>query len=222
VNRAISRLFLGVPAILAVAAAVVGADQAPGIASQRIGDSATQVFGLKTVQAAIHPTPKTWLVTGSAPDPQLDGLNDLVIGGAVLTDGTWRVRLLQSYPISFGCTNSIAAKLVPGSRAIVTNCLNGGSDGQSFFTVSGVQPGPKIPVVMLANTCGQTHAAARGSDLVVSSAELSGGGKPPPSQPTFVFRWSGSGRSGGLTLLPSDPPDFKKYCTPPDDYFPNA
>jgi hypothetical protein len=214
-------MILGFLAILILTAAVVGADQAPSGTSQPTHGYARQLFGLRTLQEEIEPTPTTLLVTGTAPDPQLGGESDLVIGGAELIHGTWWVRLLQSYPISFGCTSSVATKLIPGGPAIVTNCLNGGSDGESFFTVSGIQPGPEVPVVMLAFTCGQTQAAARGGNLVVKSSGLSGGGgEPVPSQPTFQFRWQGSGILGGLIL--SSGPHFKRYCTLPDDYFPNA
>jgi hypothetical protein len=184
--------------------------------------SIKQLFGLHQLLKFVHPNRTSLVAIGSAPSPggapagaMFD--DELVIGGAVLQDGQWWVRSLQEYGI-FGygpsaCSIELARRLVPGGPVIVSQCLNGGTDGLGFVVVAGRPKGYTFPVVLLAITCGGTSAKVDGTKLVVSTeGPQPGAAYAGAKQPTFVFTWqSGTLRTPRL--------DVYKYCTSPDEYF---
>jgi hypothetical protein len=186
--------------------------------------SMKQLFGFHQLLEFVYPDRTSLVAVGSAPAPGgLTGLpfdGELVVGGAILQNGKWWVRSLEDYGIAGygpqGCNTQLARSLVPGGPVIVAQCLNGGTDGQSFVAVAGRPKGYAFPVVLLAVTCGGTSAKVEGARLVVFTEGLkSGAAYPGAKQPTFVFTW----QSG---VLWTSGAGFSKYCTSPNDYFQEA
>lgn len=174
------------------------------------------LFGMRYVLAVAYPKADTMVVAGTAPDPVGQPYQTaLIVGGALLLKHQWEVRLLESYYISDpeACDHETSAQLVLGGPSLMVQCLNGGSDAQSFIAVIARPPGYAWPVVLLATTCGQTRATINGRELIVRTAGLrSGAAYPGSAQPTFVFKWM----NGAFW---TQNPRFSRYCTAPDDYF---
>lgn len=149
------------------------------------GDQAAALFGFDHTIADLMPRPGQWVAVGTRGD-------DVWVGGAVLTGASWHVRQLASKgPLAVfgGCNTQTVDDLVPGSRALVLNCIDGGTARIGSVVVAGSPPTGE-PGSILAVSCGVTHAEAVGGALEVSSAEPKGGAIwPSPEQPTFRLRW---------------------------------
>jgi hypothetical protein len=161
--------------------------------------SAAELFGTKTLIAQVHPHHKEWLVAGLAcPQPATTcSVPDVVLGGAVLQQGDWRVRLLIRLATSYQsapdpCVAQLTDNIVPEEDVIVVGCLDGGSDAESFVAVLGFNPGGSLPQLLLSLDCGSTRWKVRGSSLIIeSSGLLSGPITSPVSHPNVIVTWQG-------------------------------
>jgi len=161
--------------------------------------SAAELFGTKTLIAQVHPHPTDWLVAGLT-CPQAGttcSIPDLVLAGALLQQGEWRVRLLIRLTTSYQaapdpCSAQLTDKLVPEEDVIVVGCFDGGSDAESFVAVLGFNPGGSLPQLLLLLDCGATRWKIRGSSLIIeSSGPLSGPITRSASHPNVIITWQG-------------------------------
>jgi hypothetical protein len=145
----------------------------------------------------------------------------LVLGGADLDQGEWRVRLLIRYytalsPAPDPCRAQRSKQLVPGETVIIVGCFNGGSDGESFVAVLGFHPGLALPEVLLSADCGDTDWQLHGNRLIILSSDLKSGAAYPGSpHPDISITWSGEGAFGSLSPRTNgDFSNFMTFCRP--------
>jgi hypothetical protein len=146
-------------------------------------------------------------------------LPDLVLGGAVVTRGQWRARLLiRFYTSLFGapdpCHAQSSDELVPEEAVIIVGCLNGGSDGESFVIVLGFHPGVGLPQILLSADCGDTNWQIHGASLTIISSDLKEGAAfPGAPHPDISFTWQGNGAYGSFGETSNDGfNSFQSYC----------
>jgi hypothetical protein len=173
--------------------------------------TASELFGMTTVIPQTRYDGGDWLAAGLVcPDSSSSceyGLQDLVLGGAVLARGQWRVSLLaryQTFPqmAPDPCRVQQTRQLVPGEPVIIVGCFNCASDQESFVTVLGFNHGVDLPDVLLAIDCGVTGWVMRGNSLVIESSQLqSGAGIPSPKHPDVSFTWQEYGQ--WASILPA-------------------
>ncbi len=173
------------------------------------GPTASELFGVTTVISQTRYDDGDWLAAGlvcpgSSSSCKHYGLQDLILGGALLVKGQWRVRLLARYQTSPDmasdpCRVQQTRQLVPGEPVIIVGCFNGGSDQEGFVTVLGFNPGVDLPEALLAIDCGVTGWAMSGRSLVIESSDLqSGSGIPSPRHPDVSFTWQQDGQAGSI------------------------
>jgi hypothetical protein len=174
---------------------------------------------MQEILTTTYPTRTSILVAGAVSDSRTPYRMDLVVGGAIHEHHQWLSVLRQTYFLSFsgamGCSSQVVRGLTPDRAALLEQCLNGGSDAESFVVVAGQPLGVDQPVMLLATSCGRTYATVTDDILTLQTAGLRGGySDPGASQPTFTISFDG--RSGELGV--SDPVGFAKYCAPPNSY----
>jgi hypothetical protein len=148
------------------------------------------------------------MVIGQAP-VGVASLSYVHVDAASKQHSYWSLESQRLYATRFDpsedCSWQLSSRLVPGERSLILECLNGGSDGESFVLVFGATKPSGAPRVLFAADCQGTSWRLRASALVITSYPFRAYSSEVLSpNGTFVLHWSGHRFD---THLPS-------YCIP--------
>ena len=170
------------------------------------------LFGFTTVIAAVEPIAGQLVAAGCRDDLTVWG------AGAVEAPGGWHATRLD--PVSYGnygcvCGTDISHTVIPGTAALVVNCMSGGTSRTGEAVVLGTSP-KTGPGSVLDVSCGVTRASVDGTALRITSNDPKMGAIwPSAPHPDFELRWS-------FELFEEAAPEqqalFEWFCPPFDTF----